>query len=102
MKRPAGRAFERAEAPFNDGWQGIFSSKWLQGIAAGLAFAGAAAAQAPADLTAAMKLTGEARTRALVEGARKEGGAVMVYHSTQTEDLQPVFDAFTRKYGIKV
>jgi iron(III) transport system substrate-binding protein len=26
----------------------------------------------------------------------------MVYHSTQTEDLLPVFDAFTKKYGIKV
>ena len=74
----------------------------LLGFAAGLAFAGTAAAQAPADLAAAMKLTGDARTRALVEGAKKETGAVMVYHSTQTEDLQPVFDAFTRKYGIQV
>jgi len=26
----------------------------------------------------------------------------MVYHSTQTEDLKPVFDAFTKKYGIAV
>ena len=65
-----------------------------------LAFAGAAAAQV--DVAAAMKLTGEARTRALVDGAKKESGPVMVYHSSQTEDLQPVFDAFTRKYGIKV
>src|SRR3954462_5780790 len=76
--------------------------KWLHGIAAGLAFAGAAAAQAPPELTAAMKLTGEARARALVEGAKKETGPVLVYHSTQAEDLQPVFDAFTKKYGIKV
>jgi iron(III) transport system substrate-binding protein len=66
------------------------------------ALATGAWAQAPADLAAAMKLTGEARTRALTEGAKKESGPVMVYHSTQTEDLQPVFDAFTRKYGIKV
>ena len=36
-----------------------------------------------------------------VAAAKKEG-EVMVYHSTQTEDLQPVFDAFTKKYGIKV
>jgi iron(III) transport system substrate-binding protein len=67
-----------------------------------MAFAGAAWGEAPADVSAAMKLTGEARTRALVEGAKKETGPVMVYHSTQTEDLQPVFDAFTKKYGIKV
>ncbi len=26
----------------------------------------------------------------------------MVYHSTQSEDLRPVFDAFTAKYGVKV
>lgn len=61
-----------------------------------------AAAQSPTDVTAAMKLQGEARTKALVEGARKETGEILVYHSTQTEDLQPVFDAFTKKYGIKV
>jgi iron(III) transport system substrate-binding protein len=67
-----------------------------------MALATGAWAQAPADVTAAMKLTGEVRTRALVEGAKKESGPVMVYHSTQTEDLQPVFDAFTMKYGIKV
>ena len=67
-----------------------------------LAFAGAAAAQVPPDLASAMQLSGDARNRALVEGAKKETGAVMVYHSTQTEDLQPVFDAFTKKYGIKV
>jgi len=36
-----------------------------------------------------------------VEAARKEG-EVMVYHSTQAEDLKPVFDAFTKKYGIVV
>jgi iron(III) transport system substrate-binding protein len=33
--------------------------------------------------------------------AKKEG-EVMVYHSTQLEDLKPVFDAFTAKYGVKV
>ncbi len=71
-------------------------------VAACLAFAGAALAQTPSELASAMKLSGEARTKALVEGASKETGPVMVYHSTQTEDLQPVFDAFTRKYGIKV
>ena len=67
-----------------------------------LGFATAAAhAQAPADIDAVMKLSGEARINALAEGARKEG-EVMVYHSSQTEDLKPVFDAFTRKYGIKI
>jgi iron(III) transport system substrate-binding protein len=35
------------------------------------------------------------------DAARREG-EVMVYHSTQAEDLKPVFDAFTRKYGVQV
>jgi iron(III) transport system substrate-binding protein len=43
----------------------------------------------------------DARLQRLAEGARKEG-EVMVYHSTQSEDLRPVFDAFTKKYGVKV
>jgi iron(III) transport system substrate-binding protein len=53
------------------------------------------------DAAALARLQGEARTRALVEGARREG-EVMVYHSTQSEDLRPVFEAFTAKYGVKV
>jgi len=53
------------------------------------------------DVAVAARLQGEARTRALVEGARREG-EVMVYHSTQSEDLRPVFEAFTAKYGVKV
>ena len=57
-------------------------------------------AQSP-EVMAAAKLQGEARTKALVEGAKREG-EVMVYHSTQSEDLRPVFEAFTRKYGVKV
>ena len=59
-------------------------------------------ATAQADPLAAIdRLQGEARTRALVEAAQKEG-EVMVYHSTQTSDLRPVFEAFTAKYGIRV
>ncbi len=75
---------------------------WL-GCLLSIALALPAAAQSPgADpLAAAMKLKGEARMKALVEGARREG-ELMVYHSSQTEDLKPVFDAFTRKYGVKV
>ena len=48
-------------------------------------------------------LAGFARAQdtALIEAAKREG-ELMVYHSTQTEDLKPVFDAFTRKYGIRV
>jgi iron(III) transport system substrate-binding protein len=52
-------------------------------------------------LAAIDRLQGEARTNALADGARKEG-ELMVYHSSQTEDLKPVFDAFTQKYGVKV
>ena len=71
-------------------------------LIAALVGLGTTLAWAQADpLSAISGLKGEARTRALAEGARKEG-EVMVYHSTQTEDLRPVFDAFTRKYGVKV
>lgn len=63
-------------------------------------FAGVAGAQSD-PLAAIDRLQGEARTRALVEGARREG-ELMVYHSTQTEDLKAVFDAFTKKYGVVV
>lgn len=72
----------------------------LRWIAPLLAMGLAAAAHAQ-DIDAAMKLKGDARTKALVEGARKEG-EMMVYHSTQLEDLRPVFDAFTKKYGVKI
>jgi len=47
------------------------------------------------------KLPPPARLAALAEGARREG-EVLVYHSTQAEDLKPVFDAFTKKYGVQV
>ena len=71
-------------------------------LAAWLAACLPLAVAAQADPLAAIdKLTGEARQRALVEGAKKEG-EVMVYHSTQATDLKPVFDAFTAKYGVKV
>jgi len=46
-------------------------------------------------------VTGAAFAQVDIEAAKKEG-EVMVYHSTQTEDLKPVFDAFTKKYGIVV
>ena len=45
--------------------------------------------------------TPEARLQRLADAARREG-EVMVYHATQSEDLRPVFDAFTKKYGVKV
>ena len=77
-------------------------NRWIASLLC-LAFAISASAQVPSPdpLAAAMALKGEARTRALAEGARKEG-ELMVYHSTQLEDLRPVFEAFTAKYGVKV
>lgn len=59
-------------------------------LAVALLAAAAAWAQAP-----------DARMRQLIDGARREG-TVTVYHSSQTEDLKPVFDAFAKKYGVKV
>ncbi len=74
----------------------------LKAGAAALACFVSAAAFAQADPLAAIeRLQGEERMKALVEGAKKEG-EVMVYHSTQTSDLKPLFDAFTAKYGVKV
>jgi len=70
-------------------------------LLAALALAASLAATAQDPVAAIDRLQGEARTRALAEGARREG-EVMVYHSTQTEDLKPVFDAFTKKYGVLV
>jgi len=49
----------------------------------------------------ALPLGAFAQDAALIAAAKKEG-EVMVYHSSQTEDLKPVFDAFTKKYGIVV
>jgi len=69
-------------------------------FAASLGSAGLVRAQSDA-LAAIDRLPAEARTKALVDGARKEG-ELMVYHSSQTEDLRPVFEAFTKKYGVKV
>jgi iron(III) transport system substrate-binding protein len=65
-----------------------------------LCFPGSARAQAD-PLDAVERLQGEARMSALEAGARKEG-ELMVYHSTQSEDLKPLFEAFSRKYGVKV
>jgi iron(III) transport system substrate-binding protein len=70
-------------------------------LLAALALAASLAATAQDPVAAIDRLQGEARSKALVEGARREG-EVMVYHSTQTEDLKPVFDAFTKKYGVQV
>jgi iron(III) transport system substrate-binding protein len=76
--------------------------KFAPALAFSLATAIPALAPAQAtDVAAALHLQGEARVKALVEGARREG-EVMVYHSSQTEDLRPVFDAFTARYGVKV
>jgi iron(III) transport system substrate-binding protein len=44
---------------------------------------------------------GSDREARLVAAAQKEG-EVYIYHSTPLEDLSPITDAFTKKYGIKV
>ena len=74
---------------------------WLAVLLA-VGFSLSASAQTASDVGAAMKLTGEGRAKALAEGARKEGNEIMVYHSSPVEDLKPLFEAFTKKTGIKV
>jgi iron(III) transport system substrate-binding protein len=44
---------------------------------------------------------GSDRQERLVAAAQKEG-EVYIYHATPLEDLSPITDAFTKKYGIKV
>jgi iron(III) transport system substrate-binding protein len=74
---------------------------WHAGLVS-LAFTSAAFAQgAEMPLAAVNRLQGEARTQALLERARKEG-ELMIYHSSPVEDLKPLFEAFTKKYGVKV
>ena len=74
----------------------------LAALAFAVSLGGAGFVRAQPDPLAAIdRLQAEARTKALVDGARKEG-ELMVYHSSQTEDLRPVFEAFTKKYGVKV
>jgi iron(III) transport system substrate-binding protein len=75
--------------------------KLARTLALSLCVMAASAAAQVTDIAAALRLQGEARGKALVEGAKREG-EVMVYHSSQTDDLKPVFDAFTAKYGVKV
>ena len=55
----------------------------------------------PLSLGTAARAQAPERMQRLAEAAKKEG-TVMVYHSSQTSDLQPVFEAFTKKYGVKV
>jgi iron(III) transport system substrate-binding protein len=44
---------------------------------------------------------GENRQQRLIEGAKKEG-EVTIYNSMPVEDMKPIAEAFTKKYGIKV
>ncbi|MDB5762538.1 MAG: fbpA 3 [Herminiimonas sp.] len=44
---------------------------------------------------------GQNRQQRLIEGARKEG-ELSLYHSMPPEDMGPLIEAFTKKYGIKV
>lgn len=72
-------------------------------VACVLSFAVAGAAVAQSDpLAAIAKLQGEARNKALLEGAKNEGNELMVYHSSPVDDLKPLFEAFTKKHGVKV
>jgi iron(III) transport system substrate-binding protein len=58
---------------------------------------GAMGAQA-ADLQAIMRLEGEPRERALIEGARQEGKVVMYSAMIENQALRPLKEAFRQKY----
>src|SRR5437660_875148 len=44
---------------------------------------------------------GSDRNERLIEGAKKEG-TFLLYSSTAPEDMNPVIDAFKKKYGVDV
>jgi len=73
----------------------------LAAVALVLLLASGRAGAQPASMDAIDQMQGEARLGALVAAARKDA-EVVVYHSTQSEDLKPLFEAFTKKYGVKV
>ncbi len=58
----------------------------------------AAAAQTIAEVAG---YTGPDRLQKLIEGARKEGN-LTVYSSAPVEDMNALFEAFEKKYGVKV
>ena len=97
--RSARHPRRRTSTPPIDAWRGL-PMKLVPIVLATLAFRrarGGARSRSRRDRPPARR---GAHPRA-GEGARREG-EVMVSHSTQTEDLKPVFDAFTDKYGVKV
>jgi iron(III) transport system substrate-binding protein len=67
-----------------------------------LQLGGAARAQeTSAAVLSAATLQGQNRQQALVDGARKEG-TLNLYHTMPSADMNPVIEAFTKKYGIAV
>jgi iron(III) transport system substrate-binding protein len=59
------------------------------------------AQDASAAVLAATALQGANRQQALVDGARKEG-TLNLYHTMPSADMNPVIEAFSKKYGIAV
>ena len=71
-------------------------------LAAGLLAGSCAFAQAqPRTMEELAAYAGPDREQILLDGARREG-ELMLYHSMPKEDMQPVVDAFEKKYGVKV
>jgi iron(III) transport system substrate-binding protein len=66
-----------------------------------LALAAAPAAAQTRTLAEVATYQGADRTERLIEGAKKEG-TFLLYSSTSPEDMNPVIDAFKKKYGIDV
>ncbi|WP_018992945.1 extracellular solute-binding protein [Aromatoleum evansii] len=82
----------------------LFRSSYLVWSLLALPMSQAAFAQpAPSDgaIAEIAQLEGPSRQQRLVDGAKKEGELV-VYESMTGEDIAPIVDAFSRKYGIKV
>jgi iron(III) transport system substrate-binding protein len=75
---------------------------WCAGpLAAVLALAIPAAAQAQSKLSGIYMYKGPDREQRLLQGAKKEG-SVALYTSLNLKDSVPITEAFEKKYGIKV
>lgn len=67
-------------------------------LSAPVAFGQSPRAETLADIN---RIEGPSRQQRLLEGAKKEG-EMAIYESMTAEDINPIIDAFMKKYGIKV
>src|SRR5436309_14393381 len=71
------------------------------GLCGLLLSASALAVESTPEMARLARYAGAEREQVLVRGAQKEG-EVNLYAGTQVNDMRPVIQAFTKKYGVRV